>query len=94
MKFATAFACLVGCVPFLVISCTPQEAKTVESDFLTATQIACAMSSQLTDSKAVAAACQIDAALLPLLEQLIAEREAAKKSGVTWQSDAGADAAK
>jgi hypothetical protein len=55
-----------------------------------ATQLACVFASALTDSAAVADACQIDRSLVPVLDQLIAQREGAKKSGVRWGADAGA----
>jgi len=56
-------------------------------------EIACAFASDITEPAALATACQIDQALvpsiLPLLSNLIAEREAAKKVGVRWNGDAG-----
>lgn len=58
---------------------------------LTASQLACAFESSLTDASALADACAIDKALVPDLQNLIAEREGAKKAGVVWHKvDAGA----
>jgi hypothetical protein len=61
---------------------------------LTASQIACIATSTLTDAPALAAACAVDKALvpalLPVIENLIAQREAAAKAGVLWHGDAGA----
>ena len=86
---------LVACVALLVAAprCSTfsaQDAKTVVQDALSVSAIACVFASSLTDSKAVAQACQIDQTLAPLIQQLIAQREAAKKQGVTWSVDAGA----
>jgi hypothetical protein len=75
----TAAWALAGCSYF-----TPQNVKTA----LDATELACVFSSELTDSKAVAEACKIDAALVPVLEQLIAQRDAARKQGVKWTASA------
>ena len=92
----TSFVCCsIGLAVAGTGACTPQEAKTVEQDLLSASQIACVELSSLTDAKAVATACAIDSALVPILQQLIGQREAAKQVGVSWQApDAGSDASK
>lgn len=60
---------------------------------LTLTQIGCVMSSTLTDAQALADFCKIAGPAIPAIQNLIGEREAAKKSGVSWPgADAGADA--
>jgi hypothetical protein len=69
---------------------TPQNAKTA----LEVTQVACVFATQLTDAKAVADVCKIDRTLVPVIEQLIAQREGAKKVGVVWGADAGPDGIK
>ena len=77
--------------------CTPAEIHSAEQAVLSASQVACIFASGLSDSRAIADACAIDRALLPVLEQLISVREAAKKSGVSYHDpmkDAGADASK
>jgi len=77
--------------------CTPAEIHSAEQAVLSASQIACVFASSLSDSKAIADTCAIDRALLPVLEQLIAVKAAAAKSGVTYHDpmkDAGADASK
>ena len=71
---------IAGCSLF-----TAQNAKTA----LEVSQIACVFATELTDAAAVATACQIDQELVPVIQQLISEREAAKKAGVHWGADAG-----
>lgn len=85
--------CFVACVALFLGGCTPgaqADAKTVVSELLSVSQIACLFASTLTDSKAVMQACSIDATLAPVVQQLIAQREGAKKQGVMWTADAGA----
>lgn len=80
--FATAGASLSGCALF-----TQKNARSV----LDAVQIACVFESTITDEPALADACGIAHDLLPLLRQLVGQREAAKRAGVGWkrESDAG-----
>jgi hypothetical protein len=52
---------------------------------LDATQLACTFESTITSAPALADACQIDHALVPILENIIGEREAAAKAGVRWR---------
>ena len=52
---------------------------------LDASELGCVFASELTDAKAVADACSVDRALVPVVEKLIGQREAAKKSGVAWK---------
>jgi hypothetical protein len=69
--------------------------KTVETVALDAASIACIEASAFTDAPAVVDACKIDKTLTPLVEQLIAQKMAAKKAGFSWKqpgSDAGAEA--
>lgn len=75
MTLACAFA-FAACSLF-----TPGNVKAA----LDATALGCVFASELTDAKAVADACSIDQALVPTIEKLIAQREAAKKSGVAWK---------
>ena len=56
---------------------------------LDATSLGCVFASELTDAKAVTDACTIDQALVPVVERLIAQRQAAKSVGVVWGGDAG-----
>ena len=73
--FASACVFLLACSLL-----TPANVKTA----LDATALGCVFASEIIDAKAVADACAIDQALVPVLEKLIAQREAAKKSGVEW----------
>jgi hypothetical protein len=59
---------------------------------LDAIQVACVMSSTITDEKEVADACGVARDLIPVLKNLIGQREAARRSGVHWgrSLDAGA----
>ena len=77
--------------------CTPAEIHQAEQAVLSASQIACVFASSLSSSTAIADACAIDKALLPVLEQLIAVKAAAAKAGVTYHDpmkDAGVDSSK
>lgn len=68
---------------------TKRTAKTV----LDAAALACVFQSEVTDESAVADACDIARELIPIVRNLIGQREAAKRSGVRWSStaaDAGA----
>lgn len=90
-------------IPTLTINCTPAQQKEIKAvtsataAVLSDAQIACVFASALTDAPALAKACSIvDNAdkLLPLITQLVGQREGAKKAGVTWRtvtttSDAG-----
>ena len=64
--------------------CTPAEIHQAEQAVLSASLLACVFASSLSTSTAIADACAIDRALLPVLEQLIAVKAAAAKSGVTY----------
>jgi len=81
MKKLIVGLCLLigGCQLF-----TPANTKLA----LDASELGCVFATELSDSKAVAGLCKIDQTLVPVIEQLIAQRNAAKKAGVTW--DAGA----
>lgn len=83
--FAIMVATGVGCSLF-----TPKGARNA----LDAIQLACVFQSELSDEKALADACAIAEDLIPLLRKLVAQREAAKRSGMTWDrgADGGADA--
>lgn len=73
--------CTAGCALL-----TPKNAHSV----LDATQIACVFGTELVEEKTVADACNIARDLLPILRNLIGQREGAKRSGVRWPgSDAG-----
>lgn len=60
---------------------------------LDAVQIACIFQSSVTDESALADACAIAKDLLPVVRQLIGQREGAKRAGVRWGGvrDAGTD---
>jgi hypothetical protein len=77
-----------------VVAACNMPAKDVAKDALTASQILCVLASNLTDSKAVAAACQIDQALVPLIEPFLAQKEAlaAGQSRRSTSARCGADA--
>ena len=66
---------LIGCALF-----TPSNVKQA----LDASELACIMSKQLTDSKALADICKIDHALVPIIDSLIGQREAARAQGAQW----------
>ncbi len=59
---------------------------------LDAVQIACIFESQITDEKQLADACAIAQDLIPILRNLVGQREAAKRSGVSWHRDPVSDA--
>ena len=79
-------------------ACINGTAKTtddVKAEALTITEIACVFASALTDSAALAAACKIAPAAIPLIINLVGQREGAKRAGVLWPgaaSDGGTDA--
>ena len=84
---ALALSSLSGCAWW------DKNGKSVEQAVLSASQIACVEATQLTTSAEVATACSIDAALVPVLEQLLAQKAAAHKAGFVWHqpgTDAGA----
>ena len=90
-----AGAVLIGAFLAMTVSgCAWWQAngKTVTQDALSLSQIACIESSQFTSAPEVATACSIDSALVPVLEQLLAQKAAAHRSGFSW--DAGAPVAK
>ena len=59
---------------------------------LDAIQLGCIFGSELVEEKALADACNIANDLIPVIRKIVAQREAAKKSGVYWNADAGSDA--
>ena len=69
-------------------SWTKQDTKAAEQAGLSLAQIACVFGSVLTDAPALAEACAIDKSLSPVLEQLIGQREAAKRQGVHYMAPA------
>jgi hypothetical protein len=81
-----------------VAGCGPHAtAKDALDAALTAQQLACIGGSLLTDAPELAKACRIADALLPIfgpiLENLVRQRDVARRAGVVWQAaDAGADA--
>lgn len=89
---------LVLLVPLSVAtsSCSLFTKKNANSA-IDAITIGCVMSSTLTDESAVADVCDVAHDLLPILRDLIGQREAAKRAGVSWGGhpyrDAGADGA-
>ena len=85
---------ILGALSLSTSGCTPagqQTAKTVTNAALTVAQIACLFASAETTDTTVASVCGISNDLLPVVRQLIGQREGAKKVGVTWTpTDAGA----
>lgn len=89
---AIALSAIAGCSLL-----TKENAKSA----LEVVQVACVMSSTLTNDADVAKACKIADDLIPVVHDLIGQREAAKRSGVKWgdgfdagaPTDAGADGA-
>jgi hypothetical protein len=69
-----------GAVGVSACAAFAQHAKTA----LDAISIACIFQSELTDEKALADACGIARELVPVVRKLIGQRDAAKRSGVTW----------
>jgi hypothetical protein len=75
--------CSTGCALF-----TPKNAHSV----LDAVQIACVFGTELVDEQKVADVCGVARDLLPIIRNLIGQREGAKRSGVRWPdaADGGA----
>lgn len=92
---AAVLLAIIGCLGVLAgnTSCKDPNVPVIVNDALTATQIFCVESSQFTDSQAVADACAIDTALVPIIEQLLAQKAAAAKQGFAWDAGAGDAAA-
>jgi hypothetical protein len=59
---------------------TPKNIRSV----LDATAITCVFASELTDEKAVASVCGVADDLIPVLRNLIAQREASRRAGIAW----------
>jgi hypothetical protein len=59
-----------------VHGCGAAQNKVVAQDVLSASQILCVLASNLIDDKAVADACEIDQALIPIIRPLLAVKEA------------------
>ncbi len=89
---ATVASLLLGLMMTFAPGCGLFTSKNIHSA-LDAVQIACVFESDVSDSSALADACGIAHDLIPILGNLVGEREAAKKAGVHWHADAGADAA-
>ncbi len=68
--------------------------RRTETAVLNDSQLACAFASTVITSDVLAGVCGIDKVLVPVLDNLIAVREGARKSGVTWQPYKPADAGK
>jgi len=57
---------------------------------LDAVQLACIFNETITQEEKLAEVCHIATDLLPIVRKLIAQREAGRKQGVTWETaDAG-----
>lgn len=80
----------------LIAGCglTSQQANVVEQSVLNATQLACVLTSSLTDSALLAQVCGIDESLVPVLKQLISTRDAARRNGVSYKPPMSSDAGK
>lgn len=73
-------------------SLTRQEAKDVTKKALSVLDLACIFASSIVDEGALAKACGIADDLTPLLRELVGQREAARKAGVTWRGSDGGPA--
>ncbi len=76
-------------LPLSVTSCALFTTKNVKS-VLSVTQIACIFASAITDAPQVAKVCDVADDMIPLVRDLIGQREGAKKAGVVWGADGGA----
>jgi hypothetical protein len=66
--------------------------KSVVQGGLEAAQIACVLSSEFTSAPEIVTACQIDKALTPFVEQLLAQKAVQKARASMHPADAGAEA--
>lgn len=80
---------LAGALSVLLVATTNCALFTPKavSSALDAAQLACVFESQVSDEKSLADACSIANDLIPIVRRLIAQREAAKRSGVAWVSE-------
>ena len=72
----------------LSTDCLPRGAQTtrdVTDPVLKATDLACVMSSLLTDSKEIADFCHLADILIPIVQRLVSVRDAARRAGVVYQ---------
>ncbi len=74
-------------IAFTIASCSATQNKAVAQDALTASQMLCVLASSFTDDAAIAEACAIDKALVPLVRPVLA----ARASRVHQCKDAGSD---
>ena len=68
--------------------CSPRDAQTardVTDPVLKATDLACVMSSLLTDSREIASICRLADILIPIVQKLVSVRDAARRAGVVYQ---------
>lgn len=78
---------------FAVLSCSLFTKKNANTA-LDAIQLGCVFESELDSPKELGEACKIFGEALPLLQQLISQRNAARKAGASWRAvDGGSDAA-
>jgi len=80
---------LIVALSFLLIACAALH--TAAKTALDASDLTCVFGSELTDADALADFCKFAKPLVPLLRDLIGQREAAKRAGVMWPGarDAG-----
>jgi hypothetical protein len=76
-------------VPLSVTSCALFTPKNVKSA-LTIAQISCIFATTLTDAPEVARVCGVADDLIPVVRDLVGQREGARKAGVVWHAAAGA----
>ncbi len=92
-KFAIPFAFIVTFETIVIgnsfFGCSAAQNHVIAQDALTASQILCVLASNFTDDAAVAQACAIDKALVPLVRPFLLQNEA---RSVRQCSDAGVDA--
>lgn len=86
---------LAGCVVVVVGSAIseagckdPQLAQDIVHGALEAEQIACIFNSTITNDQELATLCHIAEPLLPLVRQLVGQREGARRAGVSWGATA------
>lgn len=86
---------LVGALSLTQVSCTPQ-AKSAANGALSAVELACIFSSYETDPSTLSQICGVARDMIPIVRQLIGQREGARRAGVAWRAsvapDAGTDA--
>ena len=74
-----------------IIGCTPATRRDVADaldESIAPRALACALASAITNAEELARVCHLLEKGIPFLRDLIATREAARRSGVVWREDA------